>query len=88
MGKLVHLSNATLDPIIENEHGSLDRGAPSDELFVHLNNLIRPLGTHLNDRRLYETIAPRETGPKLAAQSDLTAEFTGIETAASRGTSR
>ena len=40
------------------------------------------------DLAFAETIAPRETGPKLAAQSDLTAEFTGIETAASRGTSR
>ena len=88
MGKLVHLSNVTLDPNIEDEHGSLDRGAPSDELFVHLNRLIRPLGTHLNGRRLYETIAPWEPGPKVAAQSNLTADFTGIETAASRGTSR
>ena len=50
MGKLVHLSNATLDPIIKDEQGSL--------------------------------------GPKLAAQCDLTADFTGIETAASKGTSR
>lgn len=57
MGKLVHVPNVTLDLFIEDEHGSLDWGAPSDELFVHLTNLIRPLGTHLYGRRLYE-IAP------------------------------
>ena len=88
MGKLVHVPNVTLDLFIEDEHGSLDWGAPSDELFVHLTNLIRPLGTHLYVRRLYETMAPWETGPELAVQSDLTAEFAGIWAAASRGTSR
>ena len=88
MGKLVHVRNVTLDRFIEDEHGSPDRGAPSDELFVHLTNLLRPLGTHLYDRRLYRTFPPLETGPELAVQSDLTAEFAGTWAAASRGTSR
>jgi hypothetical protein len=88
MVKLVYATNVSLDRLIEDEHGRLDWGAPSDELFVHPTNLIRPLGTHLYCRRLYETMAPRETSPELAAQSDLTAEFAGIWAAASRGTSR
>jgi hypothetical protein len=90
MGKLVHVPNVTLDLFIEDEHGSLDSGAPSDELFVHPTNLIRPRGTHLYDRRVYETTAPSETSPEPehAVQSDLTAEFAGISAAASRGTSR
>ena len=88
MGKLVYLTNVSLDVLIEDGHGSLDWGAPSDELFVHPTNLIRPLGTQLDCRRLYETMAPWETSPELAAQSDLTAEFAGFWAAASRGTSR
>ena len=88
MGKLVYLTNVSLDPLIEDEHGSLDWRAPSDELFVHPTNLVRPLGTHLYCRRLHETMAPWETSPELAAQSDLTAEFAGFWAAASRGTSR
>jgi dihydrofolate reductase len=84
VGKLVHVVNLTLDGFIEDEHGSLDWGAPTDELFVHLTNLIRPLETHLYGRRLYETMAPWETGPELAAQSDLTAEFAGIWQAAEK----
>lgn len=84
MGKLVHLANVSLDLLIEDEHGSLDWGAPSDELFVHPTNLIRPLGSHLYDRHLYGTMAPCETGPELAAQSDLTADFAGIWAAATR----
>ena len=42
MGKLVYLTNVSLDLLIEDEHGSLDWRAPSDELFVHPTNLIRP----------------------------------------------
>ena len=46
MGKLVHLTNASL-VLIEDEDGNLEWRAPSDEVFVHPTNLIRPLGTHL-----------------------------------------
>ena len=88
MGKLVYLTNVYLDLLIEDEHGSLDWRAPSDELFVHPRNLIRPLGTHLYGRRLNETMSPWETSPELAAHSHLTAEFAGIWAAATRETSR
>jgi hypothetical protein len=88
MGMLVHLTNVSLDLVFEDEHGSLEWGAPSDELCVHPTNLIRPLGTHLYDRHLYESMALWETSPEFAAQSDLTAEFAAIRAAASRGTSR
>ena len=87
MVKLVYPTDVSLDLLIEDEHGRLDWGAPSDELFVHATNLVRPLGTHLYRRRLDETMAPWETSPELAAQSDLTAEFAGIRAAAPRGTS-
>jgi hypothetical protein len=46
------------------------------------------LGPHLYGWQLYEGMAPWETSPELAAQSDLTAESACIWAAASRGTSR
>ena len=49
MGELVHVSNVCLDLLIEDERASLDWGAPSDELFVHLRNLIRSLGAASRD---------------------------------------
>ncbi|HKE76191.1 MAG TPA: hypothetical protein VKB57_21420 [Acidimicrobiales bacterium] len=55
---------------------------------MHLTNLIRPLGTRLYGRRLYDTKAPWESGPEHAVQSDFTAEFAGNWAATSRGTSR
>ena len=44
VGELVHLTNVSLDLLIEDEHGSLDWRGPSDEKFVHPTNLMRPLG--------------------------------------------
>ena len=88
MGNHVYFTNGSLDLLIEDEHGSLDRRAPSDELFVHPTNLIRPLGPHLHGWQLSEPVAPWETSPELAAQSDLTAESACTWAAASRGTAR
>jgi hypothetical protein len=86
MGNLVYLTNGCLDLLTEGEHGSLDPSAPSDDLFVHPTNLIRPLGPHLYGWQVYEGMAPWQTSPELA--TDLTAESACIWKAASRGTSR
>src|SRR4029453_5853213 len=60
----VYFPTGSFGLLIEDEHGSLDRRAPSDELFVHPTNLIRPLGPHLYGWQLYEAIAPWETSPE------------------------
>jgi hypothetical protein len=74
MGKLVYLTNVSLDLLIEDEHGSLDwRGT---HLYGGDSTRPRPRG-----RR-------RRPSPELAAQSHLTAEFAGIWAAATRETSR
>ena len=39
---------------------------------------MRPVGTYLYGRRLYETMAPWETDPTLAAQSELRADFANV----------
>ena len=91
MGNLVYFTNGSLDLLIEDEHGSLDWRAPSDELFVHHTNLIRALGTHLyggDSTRPRPRRRRRRQSPELAAQSDLTAESACTWAAASRGTSR
>jgi dihydrofolate reductase len=77
MAKLIYVSNVSLDGFIEDEHGNFDWTKPSDEVFAFITDLVRPLGTHVYGRRLYETMAVWETDPALAAQSDLTADFAG-----------
>lgn len=78
MAKLMYVANVSLDGYIEDEHGSFDWTAPADDVFAFITNLVRPVGTYLYGRRMYETMAPWETDPTLAAQSQLTADFARV----------
>jgi dihydrofolate reductase len=84
MAKLIYVSNVSLDGYIEDEHGSFDWSAPDDELFAFITDLVRPVGTYLYGRRLYDTMAVWETDPALGAQSELMAEFANVWQAASK----
>jgi dihydrofolate reductase len=75
--KLIYLTNVSLDGYIEDEHGSLDWTTPDEGLFAFFADLIRPVGTYLYGRRLYEAMALWETDPALAAASELAADFAG-----------
>ena len=84
MANLIYVTNVSLDGYIEDEHGSFDWTAPDDELFAFITNLVRPVGTYLYGRRLYDTMAPWETDPGLAAQSELMADFATVWQAADK----
>ncbi|HZP15209.1 MAG TPA: dihydrofolate reductase family protein [Nocardioides sp.] len=75
MAKLMYVTNVSLDGYIEDERGSFDWTEPDDELFAFITDLVRPVGTYLYGRRLYESMAVWETEPALAAQSELMADF-------------
>jgi dihydrofolate reductase len=75
---LTYLTNVSLDGFIEDSDGSLDWTAPSDEVFAYLADLIRPVGTFLYGRGLYQAMALWETDESLAAQSDLSADFASV----------
>ncbi|MDH4112993.1 MAG: dihydrofolate reductase family protein [Actinomycetota bacterium] len=84
MGKLIYVTNVSLDGYIEDEQGSFDWSEPDDEVFAFITDLVRPVGTHLYGRRLYETMAVWETEPALAAESELMAEFAEVWQAADK----
>ena len=84
MAKLIYVSNVSLDGYIEDEHGSFDWTAPSDEFFAFITDLVRPVGTYLYGRRLYDTMAVWETDPALAAQSELMGDFAHVWQAADK----
>jgi dihydrofolate reductase len=56
MSKLIYITNMSLDGYIEDEAGAFDWGNP-DQVFEFITELIRPIGTYLYGRRLYETMA-------------------------------
>ena len=67
MAKLSYVANVSLDGYIEDAQGRFDWTEPTDEYFAFITDLVRPVGTYLYGRRLYEAMAVWETDPTLAA---------------------
>jgi dihydrofolate reductase len=84
MAKLIYVTNLSLDGYIEDRTGNFDLYEPDDEVFAATTDLIRPVGTFLYGRRLYELMAVWETDPTLAARSDLFADFAAAWEAADK----
>jgi dihydrofolate reductase len=78
MAKLIYVTNVSLDGYIEDAQGRFDWTDPSDEYFTFITDLVRPVGTWLYGRRLYEAMAVWETEPALAAESELMADFANV----------
>jgi dihydrofolate reductase len=69
MAKLIYIYLPSLDGYIADENGKFDWMAPDEEIFSFINDLMRPVGTYLYGRRMYETMLGWETDPTFAAQS-------------------
>src|SRR5215469_400023 len=78
MARLIYIANVSLDGYIEDAQGRFEWTAPTDEVFAFITDLVRPVGTYLYGRRLYETMAVWERDPTLAARSGLMAEFAKV----------
>ena len=57
MTKLTYIAITSLDGFIEDDSGGFDWAAPDSEVHAFINELIRPAGTYLYGRRMYETMA-------------------------------
>ena len=67
MARLIYGTNCSLDGYIEDADGRFDFTEPDEEVHQYINDVFRPVGTHLYGRRLYETMMVWETDPNLAA---------------------
>ena len=84
MAKLIYLMIASLDGYVADEDGNFDWAVPDEEVHAFINDLDRPVGAYLYGRRMYETMAGRETDPTLADQSPLMWDFAQIWQAADK----
>ena len=75
MAKLVYSAIASLDGYVADGDGDFGWAVPDEEVHAFINDLQRPIGTHLYGRRMYETMAGWETDPTLADQSPLMRDF-------------
>jgi dihydrofolate reductase len=84
IAKLIYLAIASLDDYVADEDGNFDWAVPDEEVHAFINDLERPVGTHLYGRRMYETMVGWETDPTLADRSSLMRDFAEIWQAADK----
>jgi dihydrofolate reductase len=84
MARLIYSTIQSLDGYIEDADGRFDWSEPDEEVHQFVNDLVRPAGTFLYGRRMYETMAVWETEPAHAAASPVTGDFAKIWQAADK----
>jgi len=61
MAKLIYTAITSLDGYVADESGSWDWSFPDEEVHAFVNDLERPIRTHLYGRKLYEVLKVWET---------------------------
>jgi dihydrofolate reductase len=84
VAKLIYATIASLDGYVADEDGKFDWAMPDEEVHAFVNDLERPLGTHLYGRRLYEVMIGWETMHTLPDQTPLALDFAAIWQAAEK----
>jgi dihydrofolate reductase len=84
MAKLIYTAITSLDGYVADEHGMFDWAAPDEEVHTFVNDLVRPVGTYLYGRRMYEVMVAWETGHTLADQPLFIQDFAKMWQAADK----
>jgi dihydrofolate reductase len=84
MARLVYCYFTSLDGHVADEKGKFDWAEPDEAVLEFVNELERPIRTHLYGRRMYETMTCWETDSQFAAQSPGCAAFSEIWKAAEK----
>lgn len=61
MARLIYTAFMSVDGYFEDEGGRFDWAMPDAEVHAFINDLVRPVGTHLYGRAMYETMAVWQT---------------------------
>jgi dihydrofolate reductase len=84
MAKLIYSAITSLDGYVADKDGKFDWAMPDDELHAFVNDLVRPVGTHLYGRRMYEVMVGWETADTMADQGPVMRDFARIWQAADK----
>jgi dihydrofolate reductase len=82
VARLIYSAISSLDGYVADEDGNFDWAVPDEEVHPFINDLARPVGTHLYGRRMYEVMVGWETDPTLADHSPPMRDFAQIWQAA------
>ena len=61
MGRLIYSANVSLDGYMADADGRFDWSQPDEDVHAHVADLVRPMGTHLYGRRMYDVMVFWET---------------------------
>jgi dihydrofolate reductase len=75
MAKLIYFIPASLDGYIGDETIGYDWSVPDEEVFTFITDHLRPIGTFLYGRRMYETMAVWETPDVMPGLTPVMREF-------------
>jgi len=84
MANLIYVAISSLDGYVADERGNFDWAEPDEEVHAFVNELERPIGTHLYGRRLYEVMVAWETMQTLPDQPPFILDFAEIWQAAEK----
>jgi dihydrofolate reductase len=84
VAKLIYMAIASLDGYVADEDGNFEWAKPDQEVHAFVNDLERPIGTHLYGRRLYELMIGWETMHAVPGQTPETLDFAAIWQAAEK----
>lgn len=84
MAALIYSAIASLDGYVSDAHGGFDWAAPDEQVHAFVNELLRPIGTHLYGRRMYETMAYWETEGSGPDESAVSRDFADLWRAADK----
>jgi len=84
VAKLIYSAIVSLDGFIADEDGKFDWAEPDEEVHAFVNELERPVGTHLYGRQLYEVMAVWENEELLAHAQPAIRDYAAIWQAAEK----
>jgi dihydrofolate reductase len=84
MANLIYSAITSLDGYVADADGGFEWSVPDDEVHAFVNDLMRPIGTHLYGRRMYEVLVAWETMDTGPDQLPVVRDFAQIWQAADK----
>jgi dihydrofolate reductase len=78
LAKLIYSALTSLDLYVADQTGNFDWAAPDEEVHQFVNDLLRPIGTQLYGRRMYEVLVAWESDDIAVGQPPVVADFAAI----------
>jgi dihydrofolate reductase len=78
VSRLIYSALASLDGYVADARGNFDWAAPDEEVHAFVNDLLRPVGTQLLGRRMYEVLAAWDHPEAFAGESRVMWDFAEI----------